>query len=99
MTDTIETDRDGSRDFDFQTGHWRIHNERLKERLKGCTEWETFEATQEARPLPEAWATSTALSPTTGRASPACRCASTIPAPRNGASTGRPTASMGWSHL
>ena len=49
---TAATDRDGSHDFDFQTGHWRIHNERLKERLKGCTEWETFEATQEARLLP-----------------------------------------------
>ena len=45
-------DRDGSRDFDFQTGHWRIRNERLKKRLQGCTEWETFEATQEARLLP-----------------------------------------------
>jgi hypothetical protein len=45
------TDRDGAHDFDFQTGHWRIHNRRLKERLQGCTEWETFEATQEARLL------------------------------------------------
>lgn len=44
--------RDGSHDFDFQTGHWRIRNERLKQRLQGCTEWETFEATQEARLLP-----------------------------------------------
>jgi len=44
--------RDGSHDFDFQTGHWRIRNERLKKRLQGCTEWETFEATQEARLLP-----------------------------------------------
>ena len=51
MTDAT-TDRDGSHDFDFQTGRWRIHNQRLKERLKGCTEWETFEATQEARLLP-----------------------------------------------
>ena len=51
MTDAT-TDRDGSHDFDFQTGRWRIHNERLKDRLKRCTEWETFEATQEARLLP-----------------------------------------------
>ena len=51
MTDPT-TDRDGSHDFDFQTGHWRIHNERLKERLQGCTEWETFEATNHAGPLP-----------------------------------------------
>jgi hypothetical protein len=46
------TDRDSAHDFDFQTGHWRIHNRRLKDRLRGCTEWETFEATQEARLLP-----------------------------------------------
>jgi hypothetical protein len=52
MTDAKTTDRDGSNDFDFQTGRWQIHNQRLKERLKGCTEWETFEATQEARLLP-----------------------------------------------
>lgn len=51
MTDP-PADRDGSHDFDFQTGHWRIHNERLKERLQGCTEWETFEATNHAGPLP-----------------------------------------------
>ncbi len=46
------TNRDGSHDFDFQTGHWRIHNERLKKRLQGCTEWETFEATNHAGLLP-----------------------------------------------
>jgi len=51
MTDAT-ADRDGSHDFDFQTGHWRIHNERLKERLKDCTEWETFEATNHAGLLP-----------------------------------------------
>lgn len=49
MTDV---ERDGSHDFDFQTGRWRIHNRRLTERLKGCTEWEEFDATQEARLLP-----------------------------------------------
>lgn len=49
---TTTADRDGSHDFDFQTGRWRIRNERLKERLKGCTEWETFEASQTARLLP-----------------------------------------------
>src|SRR5918996_410365 len=45
-------DRDGSHDFDFQTGRWRIRNERLVKRLQGCTEWETFEAVQHARLLP-----------------------------------------------
>jgi hypothetical protein len=44
--------RDGSHDFDFQTGRWRIRNERLVKRLQGCTEWETFEAMQDARLLP-----------------------------------------------
>jgi len=46
------TQRDGAHDFDFQTGRWLIRNQRLKERLTGCTEWETFDATQEARLLP-----------------------------------------------
>lgn len=44
--------RDGSHDFDFYTGRWRVRNERLVERLKGCTEWETFEACSQARMLP-----------------------------------------------
>ena len=46
------SDRDGSHDFDFQTGRWHIHNQRLVKRLQGCTEWETFEATLSARLLP-----------------------------------------------
>jgi hypothetical protein len=54
MTTATETRtrRDGAHDFDFQTGRWHIRNERLKERLVGCTEWETFDATGEARLLP-----------------------------------------------
>lgn len=44
--------RDGSRDFDFWIGRWRIRNKRLVKRLQACTEWETFEATVEARFLP-----------------------------------------------
>jgi hypothetical protein len=44
--------RDGSRDFDFQTGRWHIRNERLVKRLQGCTEWDTFDATLSARLLP-----------------------------------------------
>jgi hypothetical protein len=46
------TGRDGSHDFDFYTGRWRVRNERLVERLKSCTEWETFEAWSDARTLP-----------------------------------------------
>ena len=30
-------------DFDFIIGDWRVHHRRLKDRLVGCTEWETFE--------------------------------------------------------
>ena len=52
MNSPASPDRDGSRDFDFQTGRWRIHNERLVKRLQGCTDWETFEAIVNARLLP-----------------------------------------------
>ncbi len=38
-------------DFDFLPGHWAIHHRRLKERLTGCTEWETFKGTCQAWPL------------------------------------------------
>ncbi len=44
--------QDGSRDFDFWMGTWRIDNERLVGRLQGSTTWETFEARGQARPLP-----------------------------------------------
>jgi len=37
--------------FDFQTGHWRVRHRRLKARLSGCTEWDEFDGTCEARPL------------------------------------------------
>lgn len=33
---------DGRNDFDFLIGTWRVHHRRLKERLRGCTEWEEF---------------------------------------------------------
>ena len=46
------SDRDGAHDFDFLPGRWRILNERLVKRLQGCTEWETFEATNRAQLLP-----------------------------------------------
>lgn len=42
---------DGSHDFDFWFGRWRVANERLKERLVGSAEWEHFEATQECQPI------------------------------------------------
>ena len=43
---------DSRHDFDFLMGTWQIHNERLAERLKGCTVWESFEARGPAWPLP-----------------------------------------------
>lgn len=42
---------DGARDFDFYYGRWRVHNERLRERLVGCGEWDRFDAIQECRPI------------------------------------------------
>ncbi|MCI0711560.1 MAG: hypothetical protein L0154_15500 [Chloroflexi bacterium] len=43
--------RDGRHDFDFYTGTWKVHNRRLKERLKGCQEWEEFEGISVAQPI------------------------------------------------
>ena len=45
------SENDGRHDFDFYYGHWKVRNERLKKRLAGSDEWETFEATQSCRPL------------------------------------------------
>lgn len=47
----LNDDRDGSRDFDFWFGRWKIRNERLKERLVGCTDWEQFDAVGECAPI------------------------------------------------
>lgn len=30
-------------DFDFVIGDWHVHHRRLKARLTGCTEWESFD--------------------------------------------------------
>jgi hypothetical protein len=39
-------------DFDFLPGHWRVANRRLVDTLDpGCTEWEEFDATSEARAI------------------------------------------------
>ena len=43
--------RNGTRDFDFWMGSWKVHNRVLKERLAGSTEWVEFEALSIARPL------------------------------------------------
>ncbi len=41
----------GVHDFDFLFGSWQVVNERLKSRLTGSDEWETFTATQECQPI------------------------------------------------
>lgn len=41
----------GSHDFDFLFGQWRIHNQRLKQRLVGCTDWEQFDAIGDCAPI------------------------------------------------
>ena len=38
----MQTENDGRNDFDFLIGSWKVHHRRLKERLKGSTEWEEF---------------------------------------------------------
>ncbi len=38
-------------DFDFLHGHWLVHNRRLRERLVGCTDWESFDGVQVCRPI------------------------------------------------
>jgi hypothetical protein len=47
--DDRRTEQDGRADFDFYVGTWKIHNRRLRERLKGSTDWEEFEGTSVAR--------------------------------------------------
>jgi hypothetical protein len=42
---------DGQHDFDFYFGRWHVRNERLRERLVGCRDWECFDAVQECRPI------------------------------------------------
>jgi hypothetical protein len=41
----------GAHDFDFFSGHWIVHNRRLRKRLEACTEWEEFEATSVCHPI------------------------------------------------
>ena len=39
-------------DFDFLAGTWNTRQRRLKARLQGCTDWETFTATSRVQRLP-----------------------------------------------
>jgi hypothetical protein len=38
-------------DFDFLIGRWKVHNRRLRERLKGSAVWDEFPGTVVARPI------------------------------------------------
>jgi hypothetical protein len=40
-----------SKDFDFQVGGWRVTHKRLRERLVGSCDWETFPGTSTMRPV------------------------------------------------
>ena len=51
-TTTPTTGNNAARDFDFLMGSWHIRNTRLVHRLQGCNDWEVFDATGTARPLP-----------------------------------------------
>ncbi len=44
--------RDGSHDFDFLNGRWKVRNRRLLKLLAGSDEWVTFDATDEFHALP-----------------------------------------------
>jgi hypothetical protein len=44
--------RDGSHDFDFEYGKWRMPNHRLVKRLAGSHQWEDFITCSEGSPLP-----------------------------------------------
>lgn len=48
MTDTNQS---SPNDFDFFIGNWRVSHRRLKDRLVGCTEWETFGGTSVAQKI------------------------------------------------
>jgi hypothetical protein len=39
----LPLDPDAPSDFDFVIGDWCVHHLRLKARLAGCTDWESFE--------------------------------------------------------
>ena len=38
------------RDFDFWMGSWNVRNRLLRERLRGCDEWDEFASTVVACP-------------------------------------------------
>ncbi|HZC79260.1 MAG TPA: hypothetical protein VE258_16015 [Ktedonobacterales bacterium] len=53
MTEPVSVDArpDGRADFDFFIGTWDSHQRKLKERLKGCDEWEEFSGVSMVRTI------------------------------------------------
>ena len=53
MNDQTSTTKitDGSHDFNFVFGHWKIHNRKLWHPLTGSREWYEFESTSTERPV------------------------------------------------
>lgn len=47
----IREPRDGTHDFDFVEGRWRVHHRRLRRPLAGSNEWYEFEGTAVERTL------------------------------------------------
>jgi hypothetical protein len=47
----VAEERDGQHDFDFEFGHWKVHNRRLLHPLTGSNEWVDFDGTLVARPI------------------------------------------------
>jgi hypothetical protein len=44
-------ERDGQHDFDFEFGHWKVHNRRLLHPLTGSNDWVEFDGTVTAQPV------------------------------------------------
>jgi hypothetical protein len=44
--------RDGSRDFDFEMGKWKMHNRRLAKKFAGSHDWVEFDSYSEGSFLP-----------------------------------------------
>ncbi|MBC7941448.1 MAG: DUF1579 domain-containing protein, partial [Chitinophagaceae bacterium] len=42
---------DGRHDFDPLHGHWSVRHRRLRQRLAGCTDWDSFAGTSSMQPL------------------------------------------------
>lgn len=49
MTHNPAPPRGSAQDFDFFVGSWKVRHRRLKERLKGCQDWEEFLGSSEMR--------------------------------------------------